>query len=77
VLRGRSARSEVEASEPQTAQTADRSNLILCNLCRPRFSPSWPSRGSILTSRFSTEILQPARVVPSARGRVFRRPAKL
>src|ERR1035437_6907665 len=38
---GRSARSEVEASEPRTAHFADRSNRILCNLCRSRFSPSW------------------------------------
>ena len=32
---------EVEASEPRTAYVADRSNLVLCNQCRPRLSPSW------------------------------------
>src|ERR1700730_16158984 len=37
---GRSAQNEVEASEPRTAHIADRSNGILCNLCRPRFSHS-------------------------------------
>ena len=37
--------SQVEASEPRTADVAHRSNLILCDSRRPRFSPHGEKRG--------------------------------